>query len=90
MKFEETEEFWDLALIFFDGADKEREGKPNTTPPYVVTKLKEMLPKTFKKENPYQVYIDGEVHCDIWWEGDELVSGDYYSEGIFPEEQEED
>jgi len=86
MKFVETEEFWNLALIFFDRADKERQGKPNSTPEYVVARLKEMLPNTFTKDNPYQVYIDGEVHCNIWWEGDDLKCGDYYSEGIFPDE----
>ncbi|WP_448636102.1 hypothetical protein [Pedobacter panaciterrae] len=57
MKLEETEEFWDLALIFFDGADKVREGESNSTPEHVVTRLKEILPKTFTRENPYQVYM---------------------------------
>ncbi|WP_448104716.1 hypothetical protein [Pedobacter panaciterrae] len=80
MEFKETEEFWKLAVSFFDISDKIRRGESLKIPEEVVTRLKEMLPTTFTKENPYQVYIDGEVHCNIWHEDNDLACGDYYFE----------
>lgn len=81
MKFMETEEFWNAAVDFVLGVNGLRENSIDWDPERLVNSiktLKAVLPKTFTKENPHQLNLDEDLHCNFWYEDGELVCGDYY------------
>lgn len=71
MDFKETETIHNLAVAFITGTLGVREGytswDPNSSMNDAANALKPLLPKTFTKESPYSVNIDGDTCCDIWF-----------------------
>jgi len=85
----ETEEFWNAAVDFVLGVNGLRENSIDWDPERLVNSMKTLdavLPKTFTRENPYQLNLNGDLHCNFWYQDAELVCGEYYYLHRFPRE----
>ena len=79
-RYDNPEEFWDLAVDFVTGWHGIKQGKDwaherlsKSTKP-----VSDWLPKTHTRDNPYPVNVDDNLFCNIWFEDDRLTAGGYY------------